>query len=189
MTALRRAGILIGILTLPMAANFALAAAPTVGDTAPQFHAVTFGGTRLSLEDFKGQVLVINFWPLGCAQCRVELPILDSYYQVQKSVGLQVVVVAPDYFSRRRGLQRAASAVKISLVEQFRGDYPVLEGRPTHYVIDRAGVLRYANSGALTLEDLNRILVPLLRESSPAPEQQTQGRPHLAMRAAGQQLP
>ena len=188
MTAVRRAGILFGLL-VPIAANVGLAAAATVGETAPAFRAVTFAGTRLSLEDFKGQVLVINFWPVGCAPCRVELPMLDSYYQIQKSVGLRVIVVAPDYFSRRRGLQRAASVLKISLVEQFHGDYPMLNRLPTNYVVDRAGVLRYAGSGAWTLEELNRILVPLLQEDIRAPEQQPQGRPALAMRAAEQQLP
>jgi cytochrome c biogenesis protein CcmG/thiol:disulfide interchange protein DsbE len=49
------------------------------------------------------------------------------------------------------------------MVRQFKGDYGPLKGVPTNYVIDRDGVLRYAQSGALTLDTMNAILVPLLR--------------------------
>jgi thiol-disulfide isomerase/thioredoxin len=38
---------------------------------------------------------------------------------------------------------------------------------PTNFIIDRNGVLRYAKAGALTLDDLNTLLVPLLREPEP----------------------
>jgi cytochrome c biogenesis protein CcmG, thiol:disulfide interchange protein DsbE len=189
MSAGRRAVVLVGILAAWAVAGVARAEYPTVGEPAPDFRAVTVGGTRLNLADFKGQVLVINFWPAGCAPCKAELPILDSYYQLQKKVGLRVIVVPPANAPRWRQLQRAASALAISVIREFRGAYVALKGHPTNYVIDRAGILRYADSGAWTLEDLNRILVPLLREGEPAPEEQIQGHPALAMRAAEQQLP
>jgi cytochrome c biogenesis protein CcmG, thiol:disulfide interchange protein DsbE len=38
---------------------------------------------------------------------------------------------------------------------------------PTNFVIDRAGVLRYAKAGALDVNSLNAVLVPLLREKAP----------------------
>ncbi|HEY1314455.1 MAG TPA: redoxin domain-containing protein [Steroidobacteraceae bacterium] len=185
----RRAVVLIGLLAAWAVAGVALAENPTVGEPAPDFRAVTVGGTRLSLADFKGQVLVIKFWPPGCTPCKTELPILDSYYQLQKKVGLRVIAVPPANTPRWHQLQRAASALAILVIREFRGGYMALTGHPTNYVIDRAGILRYADSGAWTLEDLNRILVPLLREGVPVPEEQIQGHPALAMRAAEQQLP
>ena len=39
---------------------------------------------------------------------------------------------------------------------------------PTNYIIDKAGVVRYAKAGSLELEDLNRELIPLLNEPYPA---------------------
>jgi peroxiredoxin len=188
MRAEARAVVLSGILAALAAGRTALAEVPGVGEPAPDFRAITLVGTRLTLADFKGQVLVLNFWPARCTSCKAELPVLDSYYQLQKRVGLRVIAVPPADTPRWRPLQHAASLLTITVVREFRGAYGAFKGLPTNYVIDRGGVLRYANPGPWTLEDLNRILVPLLREGVPAPEQ-TQGRPALAMRVAGQQLP
>ena len=181
--------VLIGILAACAVTGVALADHPRAGEPAPDFRALTVGGASLTLTDFRGQVLVINFWPAGCMPCKAELPILDSYYRLQKKAGLRVIAVSPANPRRWRPLQRAASAFAISVIREFRGAYVALNGHPTNYVIDRAGILRYIDSSAWTLEDLNRILVPLLREGAPAPEEQTQGHPALAMRAAEQQLP
>jgi hypothetical protein len=43
----------------------------------------------------------------------------------------------------------------------------VLKGVPTNYVIDRSGVVRYAEAGGLTLDRLNSVLIPLLSEVPP----------------------
>jgi hypothetical protein len=51
----------------------------------------------------------------------------------------------------------------------LHGPYRPSEGLPTNYVIDRAGVLRYAKSGAFDLDKLNELLVPLLNERAPPP--------------------
>jgi hypothetical protein len=42
-----------------------------------------------------------------------------------------------------------------------------MDGVPTNYVIDRAGILRYAKAAAFNLEALNDVLIPLLQESAP----------------------
>jgi predicted transcriptional regulator len=46
--------------------------------------------------------------------------------------------------------------------------YPIIDnGVPTNYVIDRAGVVRYAKSGAFQLDELEKVVVPLLKEDAP----------------------
>jgi cytochrome c biogenesis protein CcmG, thiol:disulfide interchange protein DsbE len=48
------------------------------------------------------------------------------------------------------------------------GAYPLIKGSvPTNYVIDRAGVVRYAKEGAFELEELEEVVLPLLREPAP----------------------
>jgi len=47
--------------------------------------------------------------------------------------------------------------------------YPIIDnGVPTNYVIDRAGVVRYAKAGAFEIDELEKVIVPLLREEAPA---------------------
>ncbi|HEY8053595.1 MAG: TlpA family protein disulfide reductase [Steroidobacterales bacterium] len=151
-----------------------------VGNAAPDFQVITLGGTKLTLADFKDQVLVLNFWATWCAPCKRELPLLDQYYRAQQHVGLRVLAVTTEDSAPLSQLKPLAAALAIPMVRRFKGDYGPLKGVPTNYVIDRDGILRYAQAGSFTLDDLNTILVPLLREHAPvAPDpepHQDQGR-------------
>ena len=69
---------------------------PPVDTAAPDFHVTTFDGSKFSLADFKGQVLVLNFWATWCAPCKKELPMLDAFYRLQKQAGLRVLAVTTD---------------------------------------------------------------------------------------------
>lgn len=137
---------------------------PLVGKAAPDFQVVTLDGRKLTLADFKDQVLVINFWATWCVPCKQELPLLDKYYRAQEHAGLRVLAVTTEDSVPVSQLKPLAAALTIPMVRRFKGDYGPLKGVPTNYVIDRYGILRYARAGSFTLDDLNDILVPLLRE-------------------------
>ena len=139
-----------------------------VGKPAPDFTAVLLDGRKVSLKDYQGQVLVINFWATWCSPCKRELPLLDGYYQAQQKFGLKVIAATTEDSLPLYQLQPLAKAMSIPMVRYLRGGYGPLEGVPTNYVIDRAGVVRWAQAGAFTLEGLNKLLVPLLREPPPA---------------------
>ncbi len=145
-----------------------------VGEPAPDFHAVTFDGRKISLADFKGRVLIINLWATWCVPCRNELPLLDGYYALRKNVGLEVIAVATEDSVPPSKLKELAAAAHIPFIRRLRGPYSTLEGVPTNYVIDRSGIVRYAKARAFTLDDLNDLLVPLLQEPVPpsSPEEQ-----------------
>ena len=57
----------------------------------------------------------------------------------------------------------------ITPIKGIKGPYAEQNAVPTNYVIDRRGIVRYAKAAAFDLDDLNRELVPLLREPGPAP--------------------
>jgi len=154
--------------------NFAAAQDPVVGQAAPDFQLTTVDGQDLTLADFKGQVLVLNFWATRCTQCKRELPLLDSYYRIQEKVGLRILNVTTDGSLPLSKLKTVAAALAMPVVSRFKGDYFPAKDLPTHYIIDKAGILRYSKAAALTLDDLNAILVPLLREP-PYPRLETDG--------------
>jgi cytochrome c biogenesis protein CcmG, thiol:disulfide interchange protein DsbE len=141
-----------------------LTKAPVVGQPAPDFAVTTFDGKKLSLADFKDQVLIINFWATWCTPCKKELPLLDGYFAFQQIHGLRVVAVTTEDSAPLKLLQPLAAAVRFPMARSMRGPYRVMTGVPTNYVIDRRGILRYAKAGAFDLDALNEILVPLLSE-------------------------
>jgi cytochrome c biogenesis protein CcmG/thiol:disulfide interchange protein DsbE len=146
-----------------------------VDQPAPDFQAITADGKAVSLADYKGQVLVLDFWSTWCVPCKKQLPLLDSYYRLQRKFGLQVLAVTTQNSVSMRQLRKVAAALAIPLVRQFKGDYGPPQSLPINYVIDKAGILRYAKAAVLTLDDMNALLIPLLREHE-SPELEIHGR-------------
>lgn len=148
----------------------ALAKVPKVGQPAPDFTITLRTGERLHLADLKGQVVVLNFWATWCVPCRKELPLLDSYYKAMKPHGLRVLAITTEDSLSDAQLKPLFATLTIEPIRGVKGPYqPIDDGVPTSYIIDRAGRIRYAKPGALTLDVLNQELVPLLNEPPPAP--------------------
>ena len=140
---------------------------PIVDKAAPDFKATSFDGRKLALADYKGQVLILNFWATWCAPCRKELPLLDSYYRIDEKAGLRVLAVTTEDSAPISKLKPLSEKVAITMARRFKGEYGPMKAVPTNFIIDRGGVLRYAKAGALTLDDLNTLLPPLLNEAGP----------------------
>jgi peroxiredoxin len=162
-----RRGILLAIAAAGLWGVPAIAKDPIIDKAAPDFKATSFDGQKLSLADYKGQVLILNFWATWCAPCKEELPLLDTYFRIDEKAGLRVLAVTTEDSLPLYKLKPLSKKVSITMARQFRGDYGPMKAVPTNFIIDRAGVLRYAKAGALTLDDLNTLLVPLLREPEP----------------------
>lgn len=161
---------MLGLLSMAMVTGAASAIAATAkpGQAAPDFELTLIDGSKITREDLRGQVVVLNFWATWCGPCLKELPLLDNYYRYQKRHGLRVFAIATEDSLPARKLQPLFAAMEIPSVRKIKGGFRILTGLPTNYVIDRAGTVRYAKAGAFDLDDLNTILVPLLQEPAPA---------------------
>ena len=154
---------------LGVAALIAIGArGPLIGQPAPDFQLTLVDGSKVSLDQLKGDVVVLNFWATWCGPCKHELPLLDAYYNAQKNTGLKVFAVTTEDSLPLYQLKKLFAVMHIPAVRRIKGPYGVLEGVPTNYVIDRDGIVRYAKADAFTLDELNTVLVPLLREPVPA---------------------
>ena len=144
-------------------------AAPKVGDLAPDTQLTLVDGSHVRLSDLRGQVVVLNFWATWCVPCRRELPMLDAYYRRQRDAGLRVFAITTEGSLPLYQLRRLFDVMAIPSVRSVHGPFRMMEGLPTNFVIDRAGRVRYAASGAFDIQSLNAIIIPLLNEPAPTP--------------------
>ena len=143
---------------------------PKIGQPAPDFEMTLVDGSKVRLADLKGQVVVINFWATWCVPCRKELPELDAYYDAHKAQGLRVFAVTTEDSVPLFRLQKLFSVMKMSAARAVKGPYKTLDAVPTNYVIDRAGIVRFAKAAAFDRADLDTVLRPLLQQDAPAAE-------------------
>ena len=141
---------------------------PKIGQPAPDFELTLVDGSKIKLDQLRGQVVVLNFWATWCGPCKQELPLLDTYYELQRKAGLRVFAVTTEDSLQPYQLRKLFAVMHIPPVRRIKGPYDVMTGVPTNYVVGRDGVLRYAKAGAFDLDELNAVLVPLLKEPAPA---------------------
>ena len=146
------------------------AGATAEGAPAPALEGQLFDGSRFSLADQAGKVIVLNFWASWCAPCREEMPALDAYYRRHRSEGLEMVAISmdnPGDEAKARDLMRAFSFPAAFGREVNINGYGRISSLPLTFIIDRHGVLRkdgrYGNP-VLNTAILERTVTPLLRE-------------------------
>jgi peroxiredoxin len=121
----------------------ALAGAP--GTAAPQFSLTARGGQNVSLAQYKGQVVMLNFWASWCGPCRQEMPLLESIYKKYNKLGFTMlgVNVEPDSNAANAWLKETPVSFPILYDTESKVSklYDVA-GMPTSVIIDRAGKVR-----------------------------------------------
>jgi peroxiredoxin len=127
------------------------AAAPTlVGMAAPDFVLKGMDGRNLRMSEFRGQVVLVNFWARWAGDSRQEMPALDRINTTYNRAGLVVLGVSIDEDLNRA--REFAGAMKVSYPILFDTgsdigrDY-LLQRMPMTILVDRGGVVRYSNVG------------------------------------------
>lgn len=127
------------------------AAAPTlVGRDAPDFALKTLDGSNLRLSEFRGQVVLVNFWARWAGDSRQEMPALNKINTTYQRAGLVVLGVSVDEDLRRA--REFAGAMKVSYPIMFDTgtdlgrDY-FLQKMPMTILVDRSGVVRFSHIG------------------------------------------
>ena len=80
----------------PSASDSPVAASPLRGKTAPAFSLADLEGKKVSLSDFQGHPMVVNFWGTYCAPCKLEMPWLEEFSHKYAAEGFKVVGVTYD---------------------------------------------------------------------------------------------
>jgi peroxiredoxin len=148
------------------AAGVCLADAPNlVGQDAPDFTLKALDGANLRLSEFRGQVVLVNFWARWANDSRREMPALDRIHTTYGRAGLVVLGISIDDDLRRA--QEFADSMKVSYPVMFDTgaeigrDYQ-LGKLPMTILVDRSGVVRYSYLGYKRGDD--RLYLDHIRE-------------------------
>ena len=126
------------------------AASPLIGKTASDFALKSDKGTNHRLSEYRGDVVMINFWATWCGPCREEMPILDDLYKQYKALGFVVLGINID--DKRSAADKMLKKLNVSYPILFDTDkrvseqYPVT-GMPTTIIMDRDGIVRHVHYG------------------------------------------
>ncbi len=134
---------------------------------APDFTLSQLSGPPLKLSDYRGKVVLLDFWATWCEPCRAEIPHFVDLQNKYGPQGLQIIGVSMD---------DSPDPVP-SFYKQFKMNYPVVMGNaqtgeqyggvlglPIAFLIDRQGVIRKKHMGATEASVFEKEVTDLLSE-------------------------
>jgi peroxiredoxin len=117
---------------------------------APAFTLASNGGKAVSLAQYQGQVVMINFWASWCGPCRQEMPLLESIYKKYNKLGFTMIGVNVEPDSKAADDWLKATPVSFPILYDKDSKVSKLydvQGMPSTVIIDRTGKLRVLHRG------------------------------------------
>ena len=139
----------LGLLVTVFAAT-SLASSDLEGRAAPDFVLKSSTGENLRLSEYRGDVVMINFWATWCGPCRQEMPLLDELYTRYQRVGFNLLGVNIDDDSRRAMQMIDELGVSFPVLFDARKEVSKLyevEAMPVTVLVDREGMVRHVHHG------------------------------------------
>lgn len=142
---------------VPLKVNFA----------APELSLQNINGETEILADYHGQVVLVNNWATWCPPCKAEMPTLVAYHNEHNADGFSVIAVEAG--EPLDTVVQFADSYKMSFPVWLDPNGASLRAfgngtLPNSYVIDRSGTVRYAWTGEINKEMLEKYVTPLIAE-------------------------
>ncbi len=152
----------------PSSAAVPQSAAPLEGKPAPAFTLEDTHGQKVSLADYQGKAVLINFWATWCGPCKIETPWLIELRNQYAARGFEVLGVSMDDLDRNNPHALSVEKKQISdFAEQMHMPYPVLIGGdsisdsygglddlPTSFYVNRKGIVVATQLGIISQDEI-----------------------------------
>jgi len=133
------------------------------------FSTVNLAGDKVSLADYRGHVVMLNFWATWCPPCKAEMPVIESTYQQYKDSGF--VVLAVNNAERSDQVTSFASQYKLTfpVLLDYSADIQQqfgIKGYPTSLFLDAKGKVYATHQGMVTADQLESYIKNGLQRST-----------------------
>lgn len=133
---------------------------------APEFTLLDINGNKVNLSDFKGKVVILDFWATWCPPCIAEIPHFIELYDEYKNRGLEVIGVSVDWnaqrvvppFAEEKGINYILLLGDDEVTDLYGGIISI----PTTFILDREGGIRKRYMGYRDKEVFERDIKELL---------------------------
>jgi cytochrome c biogenesis protein CcmG, thiol:disulfide interchange protein DsbE len=140
-------------------------------EPAPGFELRSLDGSVVSLDDYRGQVVLVNFWASWCPPCRVEMPGFERVYRERRDQGFVILGIATDTHAEdaiREFIAEHDITYPILLANrQVIQDYGGIRSLPETFLVDREGVIRHRIIGYFAEPALRAAVGRMLGGRSP----------------------
>jgi peroxiredoxin len=133
----------------------------------PQLALTDVQGDPVTLEDYRGMVVLVNNWATWCPPCKIEMPELQAYFTRHTAQGFVVVAIESGEpadqvasFIKENGLTFPVWLDLQGLALETFQNWDL----PSSYVIDRQGIVRFTWTGGINQPTLEQYVTPLLEE-------------------------
>lgn len=136
------------------------------GNIAPNFTLTTLDGQKVSLSDYRGRPVMLNFWEVNCTGCRDEIPGMEKLYTQWQAGHKNIVILGIDFadtqsnaqqFIRMQGITYSIALDQHSMVRDMYN----VEGTPTSFFLNRQGIIANIEIGPINEPALQRMFEQL----------------------------
>ena len=129
--------------------------------------AVLLNGEKVNLEQWKGKVVMVNFWAIWCAVCQTEMPGWQKFYEANRAKGFEMIALSVDDGVEEVQAFMAKEQYRFPVAWRFDkqedDDFPTVRSTPTTYFVDKHGKVALQHMGRMSEEFLKTTVESLQR--------------------------
>jgi thiol-disulfide isomerase/thioredoxin len=143
------------------------------GKAAPAFTLVDLEGKKVSLKDYKGRPVLVNFWATWCSPCKLEMPWFEEFRQKYGPQGFEILGIAEDDAGKdviAKAVKRINVSYPILLTDQkVAPAYGGVDYLPESFYVDRNGIVEIQTSGLGSKDEIEANIKRLVGMAPAAP--------------------
>ncbi|HEX4651548.1 MAG TPA: TlpA disulfide reductase family protein [Granulicella sp.] len=147
------------------------------GKAAPAFTLVNLEGKKVSLKDYKGRPVLVNFWATWCSPCKLEMPWFEEFRQKYGPQGFEILGIVEDDAGKdviAKAVKRINVSYPILLPDQkVAPAYGGVDYLPESFYVDRNGIVQTETSGLGSKDEIEANIKRLIGTVAAAPGAKT----------------